>query len=166
MYDAPTYEEACDLYYASILSLYKRMTHNREDAEDLTQELFLHLHSVIGQFRGEAKFYTWLYRMAVNRCLMWMRKPRHEVVGFDDSFAPVYDDPALQALPDRLLFEKVEALLPAMPAKLRAATLLELKGFSHLERCDLMGIELSASKSRTLRARRWLRERMNREGCS
>ena len=60
-----------------------RMVHNFSQAEDLTQETFLHVHRKLGSFRGESAFTTWLHRVTVNIVLMHLRKRAEPVVSLD-----------------------------------------------------------------------------------
>src|SRR5580700_4315082 len=74
--DARGYETLYHLHKRNIYSLCLRRTRNVSDAEDLTQEVFLQVHRKISSFRGEAKFASWLYRVALNFVHMHARRSR------------------------------------------------------------------------------------------
>src|SRR5262245_25336293 len=74
--ESEAFEGLVRRYYAMIFALTYRMTGNQADAEDLAQETFITAHDLLAQFRGEAKFSSWLYRIAVNRTLNWRDRDR------------------------------------------------------------------------------------------
>src|SRR5580698_9033343 len=68
------FEDLYRRHYRRVYSICLRMTGNIAEAEDLTQEVFIHLYRKLGSFRGEAAFTTWLHRLTVNQVLMHFRK--------------------------------------------------------------------------------------------
>lgn len=66
--DERAFEELVQLYQDRVFGLMLRMIGNRQEAEDLAQEVFITLHRAVASYRGEGRFYTWLYRIATNTC--------------------------------------------------------------------------------------------------
>jgi RNA polymerase sigma-70 factor (ECF subfamily) len=87
--DAVAFEQIYRLHSRKVYSLCLRMVGNPTDAEDLTQDVFLHLFRKIGTFRGESAFSTWLHRMAVNIVLMHLRRKRIAKISLDSITNPV-----------------------------------------------------------------------------
>nr|MDQ3817720.1 RNA polymerase sigma factor [Acidobacteriota bacterium] len=85
--DMQAFEELYNRYSRRVYSLCLRMTNNVAEAEDLTQEIFIHIYHKIGSFRGESTIMTWLHRVTVNRVLMHFRrtKVRRESVTEDET---------------------------------------------------------------------------------
>jgi RNA polymerase sigma-70 factor (ECF subfamily) len=69
-----------DRYQAKVFSTALHYTHDHEDARDLTQEIFIKLYNNLQNYKGKASFSTWLYRIAVNRCIDWTRKKKLQTV--------------------------------------------------------------------------------------
>src|SRR3974390_3793742 len=74
--DVSAYDELVRKYERQIFRIAQRITQNREDAEDVTQDTFVKGFEKLDQFQGNSKFYTWLVRIAVNESLMRLRKRR------------------------------------------------------------------------------------------
>src|SRR5438270_13481403 len=68
------FNELVRRYERKIFRLAQHITQNREDAEDVLQETFLKAYEHLDQFKGDAKFYTWIVRIAVNQALMKLRR--------------------------------------------------------------------------------------------
>ena len=82
--DPDAFRQIYDLHRDRIFALCRHMSGNLEDAADLTQEAFVDAFKGIQRFRAESSFGTWLYRIAVNRCLKAARRGRPESRSFDD----------------------------------------------------------------------------------
>ncbi|MDK2856936.1 MAG: hypothetical protein PWQ29_27 [Verrucomicrobiota bacterium] len=83
--DHAAYEELVRRYHGKIYGLVYSMTSNREDAEDLTQEVFVKAWKALGRFREQSGFYTWIYRIALNRTINFRKKRnRRQNVSFDE----------------------------------------------------------------------------------
>ena len=168
------FTELVKRYERHIYRLALNITHNREDAEDVLQESFLKAYSHLDQFQGNSRFYTWLVRIAVNEALMKLRK-RHadksvsvdDVVETDDDLMPREivewrDTPeqryAKVELQD-ILNEAIEGLEPAFRT---VFVLRDVENFSTEETAQLLNLSVPAVKSRLLRARLKLRQRLNK----
>lgn len=144
-----------------VYSLCKRMTRNAADAEDMTQEVFIHLLAQIGSFRGESKFTTWLHRVTVNQVLMHLRRDRRRTGLMPDytertlSATRKTNPAAPQPVIDRI---SLEAALSQLPSGYRLAFVLhDIEGYSHEEVAGMLGYSLGNSKSQLHKARKRLR---------
>jgi RNA polymerase sigma-70 factor (ECF subfamily) len=145
---------------------------SREDALDLTQEVFLKAHRRLADFREDCVFSTWLYRIAVNSCIDFARRRRRQQEPFslegevlaEAGYEPV--DERVAADPERWLVNKeLGALLrnavQALPEPLRLAVILhDIEGLAQKEIADIMGCPLGTVKSRIQRGRYELRDRL------
>lgn len=147
-----------------IHSLTYRMTGSMTDAEDLAQEAFVRAWQHLDSFHGEAKFSTWLCRIAMNGCLNWRRREgrRHEVhqTWADNTLNEVA--PCHSGTPDTGLNQHVQAALDRLPAKQRAAiTLTVYQELSHAEAARVLGCTEATVSWRVFAARtklkRWLK---------
>lgn len=140
-----------------VYSLCLRMTRNAADAEDLTQEVFIHLFRKIGSFRGESLFTTWLHRLTVNQVLMYFR---HVAVLREQIFDDLEAEPSTsqksrrsastQAV-DRIAFDRA---LAKLPSGCRAVLVLfDIEGYKHEEIASLLGCSVGNSKSQLHKAR-------------
>ena len=144
-----------------VYSLCRRMTRNAADAEDLTQEVFIHLLGQIGSFRGESQFTTWLHRLTVNQVLMRLRRDSRrkslmpDYVKQQHSTARKSNPSTPPPVLDRI---SLEAALSQLPAGYRSAFVLhDIEGYSHEEVAGMLGCSLGTSKSQLHKARRRLR---------
>ena len=83
--DVSAYEDLVRRYHGRIYGLVYQMTSNREDAEDLVQEVFVKAWKALGHFREQSGFYTWIYRIALNRTINFRkRRTRRKTISFDE----------------------------------------------------------------------------------
>ena len=168
------FEELVNRYEKKIYRLALRLTGNREDAEDVLQETFLKAFDHLKGFREDARFYTWLVRIALNEGLMKLRKRRSdrsesmdEPVG-EDGHAMPRDFQDWKPNPEQLLQqeEMEEILLKAantLPPSLRTVFLLrDVEELSTEETASLLGLTIGSVKSRLFRARLQLREELSK----
>ena len=134
------------------------MAGSAEDGEDLLQEIFLQAYRKLGSFKGDAALGTWLYRLAVNHCLDYVRS-RQAKMGkmtstLDDEAAA--EPVARRETPVARL--DLERALRQLPDGCREAFVLhDVEGFDHKEVADLLGIAEGTSKSQVFKARMKLR---------
>jgi RNA polymerase sigma-70 factor (ECF subfamily) len=159
--DAAAFEELYRAHAGRLYSLLFRMAGSAHEAEDLLQDVFLNAHRKLGGFRGESSLGTWLYRMAVNQCLDYLRG-RHARMAKataslddDDAIEPVAAAPVVPAAVNRIDLERAIAQLPN--GCRTAFVLHDVEGFEHNEIARLLGISEGTSKSQVHKARLKLR---------
>lgn len=162
--DAGAFEELMTAHERKIYALCLRMAGDREDALDCAQEAMLRIWRSLGSYRKQASFPTWVYRVATNTCLDFLRKRKaRPAVSLDaladDGFSPgdASGDPVLkaeEAARKRALAAGIASLQPDMRA---ALVLRDVQGFSYEEVSDILDTPLGTVKSRINRAREKLR---------
>lgn len=165
--DMAAFEQLYQRYHRRIYTLCLRMTNNVAEAEDLTQEVFLHVYHKIGSFRGEASMMTWLHRVTVNQVLMHFRKnaARREQTTEDGELPePVIagaKSPGPMPMVDHLALDRAIAQLA--PGYRAVFILHDVEGYDHTEIAQMQGIAVGTSKSQLHKARMRLRELLKRE---
>jgi RNA polymerase sigma-70 factor (ECF subfamily) len=157
--DAHAFERLYRAHVGRVHSLVRRML-NDEDADEVTQDVFVRAWQKLGTYRGEAAFGTWLHRLAVNLIL-----GRRQLLGQRrDRFLP--DDTALASVSARhdapelsLDFESAIARLPH--GARQVFVLHDVEGYRHEEIADLLGLAVGTSKSQLHRARMALRRHLD-----
>ena len=172
--DAAAFSELVNRYERKIFRLAKHITQNDEDAEDVLQETFLKAYSHLDTFQGQSKFYTWIVRIAVNEALMKLRKRKSSrTVSLDEptdtgeetmvrEIAVWEEDPEQKYSRDELreiLDKAVESLKPAFRT---VFVLRDIEELSTEETASALDISIPAVKSRLLRARLQLREKLTK----
>ena len=154
-------------YQRRVQRLIGRMVRDVDLVEDIAQETFIRAYRALAQFRGEAQFYTWLYRIAVNtakKALMDLkRNPTVSENSFksddDDETSFLENELTSSETPDAVLASKeiaqiINAALEALPEELRQAiTLREIEGLSYEEIAEAMNCPIGTVRSRIFRAR-------------
>ena len=167
------FEELVNRYERKIFRLGMNITQNREDAEDVMQDAFLKAYRNLDRFQGDSRFYTWLVRIAVNEALMKLRKRRPNQFSIDE---PLTDDEdsVFREIEDwgpspeqRFAQTELNEILTQVIAELepifRVVFLLrDVEGISTEETGQILGISAAAVKSRLLRARLKLRQKLNK----
>lgn len=151
-----------------VIQLAMNLLGDREEALDLSQEVFLRVFRTIHRFRGQSSLRTWIYRIAVNqarnRHRFWRRRHRADQVSLDQHVASHGDFPMEGCVtPDRVLAQKelasrLQAALDRLPVDQRTAIVLrEIDGLSYEEIAFSLGLAVGTVKSRLTRARKALR---------
>jgi RNA polymerase sigma-70 factor (ECF subfamily) len=171
--DIPAFETLVSRYERKIFRLAQNITQNREDAEDVLQEAFLKAYEHLGEFQGNSRFYTWLVRIAVNQALMKLRKRRPNQVSLDEEidtgeelmprevedWGPSPEERYKQSELSGILSSAISDLDPAFRIVFQLRDIEEL---STEETAEALGLSIPAVKSRLLRARLKLRQKLNR----
>ena len=159
--DLAAFEELYRAHAGRLFSVACRMLGNPSDAEDLLQEIFLSAHRKLDGFRGESALGTWLYRLAMNHCLDFLRSRSARTGQLTD---PLDDDPGSYEPGRRGLAEQtvskidLERALARLPEGCRAAFVLhDVEGLEHREVAVALGIAEGTSKSQVHKARLRLR---------
>ena len=164
--DAEAFSRLYTLHKRRVYTLCLRMLGNVSEAEDMTQEAFLHLFRKLGSFRGESAFSTWLHRLTVNLVLMHLRKKGLNLVSLEETINPSEEDapkrdfgsrdPVLAGSVDRVSLERAVASLP--PGYRMVFVLHDVEGFEHNEIATMLDCSTGNSKSQLHKARLRLRE--------
>lgn len=158
--DQEAFGQLIDRHASSIVNLAYRMVGNRAEAEDLAQETFLSAFKSLSTFRADAKFSTWLYRIATNKCKDWLRVKRpgrqlHDVDVDEALDAHVAED----RTPERLLSQQQVALeleqaIQRLPPLYREAFVLKhVEGLSYEEMQAILGVNGDTLKMRVYKGR-------------
>lgn len=172
--DAEAFSQLVDRYERKIYRLAKHITQNDEDAEDVLQETFLKAYSHLDSFEGQSKFYTWIVRIAVNESLMKLRKRKSDrTVSLDEpqdtgeetvqrEIAVWDEDPEIKYSREELR-EILDGAVNSLKPSFRTVFVLrDIEELSTEETAEALGISIPAVKSRLLRARLQLREKLTR----
>lgn len=146
-------------YFARIHRLIFRMTGDPALADDLTQDTFVRAFDRLSTFRGEARFSTWLTRIAVTVALNELKRQSAERA----RWLPLPDDlaDAPSTPPQPFLMDRVERALETLSDHSRGVLAMYVEGYSHEEIASAFGISVAASKTRLSRARASLRETLS-----
>ncbi len=168
--DAEAFRTLVDRYYRKVYGMTLSMVRNQDDALELTQETFLHLHRALGSFRFSAKFSTWLYRIVTNVCIDHFRRTSRApqqmpLVSREEDEAETIEwpDPGAEA-PDQAAYrsELRSALVWAfdrLSAHHRAVMMLrDVEGLSYGEIAGVMGCSVGTVMSRLHYARKRLQQ--------
>ncbi|MBC8104887.1 MAG: sigma-70 family RNA polymerase sigma factor [Cytophagales bacterium] len=177
--DIAAFNEIVSRYKGKIYNYLYRMTSNAEDAEDLTQEVFVRMYTNIGSFRAEASLSTWLFRIAGNLSVDAFRRGKKErgvvhsldapMAGggdADEGPSATRDIADWSQAPESVLGRKelgahIQAALQRLPPKLRSAVILhDVEGMAYEEIAQTERVPLGTVKSRIYNARVALREQL------
>ncbi len=172
--DAKAFSELLRRYEGKIFRLALHITQNREDAEDVLQEAFLKAYEHLNQFQGQSKFYTWIVRIAVNQALMKLRKRKtdrsvsldetidtgedtvaREIAAWDENPEQQYSREEI----NEILSSAIDGLAPIYRA---VFVLRDVDDLSTEETAEALELSIPAVKSRLLRARLQLRDKLTR----
>ncbi|HEY5164045.1 MAG TPA: sigma-70 family RNA polymerase sigma factor [Terriglobales bacterium] len=172
--DVSAFEQLVRQYDRNVFRIAQHITQNREDAEDVVQDAFLKAYENLKNFQEQSKFYTWLVRIAVNEALMRLRRRRPErMVSLDEEIQIGEDSMPREVAdwtpnPEQLysqaeLREILTRTIQGLPSSFRTVFVLrDVEGLSTEETAEALGLSIPAVKSRLLRARLQLRERLNK----
>jgi RNA polymerase sigma-70 factor (ECF subfamily) len=157
---------------SKVYGLCLKMLGNPEDAEDVLQEVFIKAFQALPGFREEARFSTWLYRIAHNACLMRIRKKKLETVSLDRPLdveegniqRDVTDwstDPRADVMSEELSSVLTQHINELSPDNRIVFVLRDIHGLSTDDTASVLGLSVPAVKSRLHRARLYLRERLS-----
>ena len=168
--DQKAFELLVIKYQRRIQRLIGRMVRDVDLVEDIAQETFIRAYRALAQFRGEAQFYTWLYRIAVNTAKKALMELKRDPTVSENSFksgqsdesdetSPLENELISSETPEAVLAGKeiaqmVNAAMEALPEELRQAiTLREIEGLSYEEIAEVMNCPIGTVRSRIFRAR-------------
>jgi RNA polymerase sigma-70 factor (ECF subfamily) len=156
--DMQAFEAIYRQHAPRLYTLAARMAGSPEEGEDLLQEIFLQAHRKVGTFKGDSAIGTWLYRLALNYCLDYVRSRKAKMDKITDALE---EKPGFEpAAPRQTIVAKIdlERAVAQLPEGCREAFVLhDIEGFDHKEVGDLLGIAEGTSKSQVFKARARLR---------
>jgi RNA polymerase sigma-70 factor, ECF subfamily len=173
--DVQAFTELVNHYERKIYRLAKHITQNDEDAEDVLQETFLKAYEHLDTFQGNSKFYTWIVRIGVNEALMKLRKrkgdrtvPLDQPVDTGEEMVAreiaVWDDNPEERYSREEMREILDRAVEGLKHDFRTVFVLrDIEELSTEEAAEALGISVPAVKSRLLRARLALREKLTRQ---
>ena len=166
--DGPAYEELVRKYQERIYATVYHMTANHEDANDLAQETFIKAYTALKSFKGDSSFYTWVYRIAVNKTINFLKQRKNKThMSLNDIDFNAENDPDMVALVSERtprrdvglteLQEKLNAAMLKLSAVHRlVVTLHDVQGLSHEEIGKMMDCNVGTVRSRLFYARQQL----------
>jgi len=161
--DRAAFETLYHAHVGRVYALCLRLTADRALAEERTQDAFVRAWERLATFRGESAFSSWLYRLTVNEVLLGRRAERRRearIVTTDDPAALERPGAASGGAGTGLDLERAVAALP--PGAREVFVLHDVEGYRHEEIAQLTGVAVGTSKAQLFRARRLLREALNR----
>jgi len=164
-----SFERLVDKYQGRIYRHLRKMVTDASLAEDLLQDTFLSAYRGLNGFTGASSFSTWLFRIATNAALMYLRRVRPETVEYDDKIFSELSEaltpsPTFVATPLEILLSmegkaKIEEAIDQLPVIYKSVVVLrDVEGFSLEEVASIVGASIPAVKSRLHRARNIVRE--------
>jgi RNA polymerase sigma-70 factor (ECF subfamily) len=172
--DGVCFDQLVERYHRQIANFVFRMVGNYETALDLTQEVFIKVYSSLGRYNPEFKFSTWIYKIASNTAIDYLRKqsvvvsPLYMVSGDDEEFElPI---PSKGPNPERALERtersaQIEEAISKLPPRYRELIVLRhVSEFSYDEIAEVTGLPLGTVKNRIFRAREAMRKHLIRMG--
>lgn len=163
------FEELLNLYKNQIFSFTLRMVGNAEDAEDLAQEAFIKAFRALGSYDAKYPFITWLFRIARNTTIDFIRARKPQAVSIDDEDAPIEienkaDSPETAAA-FTLEAEMAERLLMSLPELYREVVMLQYKeNLTCAEIASITGMPEGTVKIRLFRAKALLKTKISETG--
>ena len=163
-----SFNKLVDKYHSRIYSLTYQMTSNREDAEDLTQEIFIKAFEALPRFKGRSSFYTWLYRIGINKTINYRKKRNRnrplsiDALDQDISYDEVYaeldsKDSPLRHIGLNELQVKLNEAMQKLSLKHRTVVVMhDIEGIPHDEIAKIVGVSVGTIRSRLFYARRQL----------
>lgn len=162
-----TFTQFFQQYHLRLLKLIIHYIHNNQAAEDVLQDVFLRAYQGLDNFRGDSEMYTWLYRIATNVSMNYLKNHRHDnaqvelnentelLMNNDDTITPE------NIASDEELKQLILSLIKEMPADLRDTLMLrEIDGLSYAEIAKKEAIPLGTVRSRIFRAREVLSHKL------
>ena len=160
--DEAAFEGIYREHHSRIYALCLRMVREEEQAEELTQEVFVRLWEKLGSFRGESRFGTWLHRLAVNVVLSHLRSQRRRSIREQQLYEEHrYASAVKRSMPETRL--DLEAAIATLPPGAREVLILhDIEGLRYREIAEAHGTAIGTVKSQLHRARKLLREVLDR----
>jgi RNA polymerase sigma-70 factor, ECF subfamily len=154
--DPPAARTLYQRYAPRVYAVVRRIAGDDDLAEDCAQEAWIRVFRALPTFRGDARFSTWIHRIAVNSTLQGLRKVRRREVRREPLPEVIPVDPERK---DPLLASRLERALDQVPEGMRRVLVLhDVEGYTHQDIGELLGINPGTSKSQLFKARAKMRE--------
>lgn len=166
--DLSAFDELVTRYHGKLYGLIYNMTSNKEDTEDMVQDVLTKAYQSLPKFKGNSSFYTWVYRIAINRTINFLKKrKRKQALSLDDVEGGLERDPAYVELSSREspvrdvgiqeLQERLNTALQTLSEKHRTVVVLhDVQGVPHHEIAEMLGVSEGTLRSRLFYARKQL----------
>ena len=167
--DTDALKEIFDQYHKKVYRVAYGVVRHREEALDIVQEVFIKLYRSIRNFKSKSKFYTYLYRMAMNTAIDHVREMRRTPFSSLDGMEGFQPSDGVEKRPDSILLhkelaERVKLALEELPADQRMALIFrEIEGLSYQEMADTMGCSIGTVMSRLHYARKRIQQLLKEE---
>ncbi|MDD4570695.1 MAG: sigma-70 family RNA polymerase sigma factor, partial [Tepidanaerobacteraceae bacterium] len=166
--DTLAFEDLISGYERKVYNTVYRFFNNTEDAMDITQEIFIKVFTSLHGFRENSSFSTWLYRIAVNTCIDFLRKKKEDMlpikeelaVGGDVKFGSHTESPEEFVENQEIKHTLMKAINTLSEEQRMCVILRDIQGFSYTEISDILSCSLGTIKSRLCRGRRALKEKL------
>ncbi len=158
--DKAAFKELYDRYSGRVYSLSLRLSADRENAKDITQETFISVWKNIASFNGESAFYTWLHKIAVNNFLMLKRKNSNSTESLSRKHNDINPENYASTFSTRIDVEKAISKLPEQSRMV--FVMFDIEGYKHEEIGSMLGIASGTSKAQLHRARKFLRNELTK----
>ncbi|WP_350292307.1 RNA polymerase sigma factor [uncultured Croceitalea sp.] len=151
------YKQYCDGMFCVAMRFLK----NSDDAEDVLQESFIKAFQRIHQFKGEVTFGAWLKRIVVNGSIDFLKSKHQKTIELDESYMHIADDENWD-VSEGVNVEEVKKRIEELPEKYKYVVQLFLvEGYDHKEISEILGISETASRTRLLRGKNYLKESLS-----
>lgn len=170
--DKRAFDVLVSKYQRRLMRLVSRLVHDTAEAEDVVQETFIKAYRALRHFRGDAAFYTWLYRIGINTAKNYLvtqgrRTPTssetdaEQAESFDDAHRLRDNNTPESVLASKQIASTVNAAMDVLPIELRTAIVLrEIEGLSYEEISEIMACPIGTVRSRIFRAREVIAEKL------
>ena len=170
--DRRAFDVLVSKYQRRLMRLVSRLVHDPAEAEDVVQETFIKAYRALRHFRGDAAFYTWLYRIGINTAKNYLatqsrRTPTsseadaQQAESFDDGSKLRDNNTPESVLASKQIAATVNAAMDVLPIELRTAIVLrEIEGLSYEEISEIMACPIGTVRSRIFRAREVIAEKL------
>lgn len=153
-------------YDRMVFTVVNKVVQRREEAEDITQEIFIKVFHTLDKFREESEFSTWLYRVAYNTAISELRKRKNLRLAYEENYDNIPDDAIIDA-PEELSTEQqliyLDSILEKMPTEdALLITMFYLNGHSIKEISEIVGQSVGNIKVRLHRIRKYMSLEMNK----
>ena len=166
--DQKAFKLLVDNYQLMVVNTCHAFVHDRDEAEDIAQDVFIQVFESLGKFRFESKLSTWLYRIAVNRSINHCKSPRGRAIKVDieswkqQEVAQSPEMPQQQLLEEQEQLELLHRAIDRLPENQRTALILnKYEELSYKEIAEIMGTSLSSVESLLFRAKNNLEKIFN-----